>query len=89
MYFTGGEKRAFEMLLQQKHDLTVFNPAVPEVMKIAALAISTARSGNMSFAFSRNVPTAPASGRGKRLSAWTNRHEKSLILCGFTDARPA
>ena len=44
----------------RSRDLTAFNPAVPEVMKIAALAVSTARNGNMSFAFSKSVPIAPA-----------------------------
>ena len=60
-----------------------------EVMKIAALAVSTAHNGNMSFAFSKSVPTAPARGRGKRPPAWTNRRVKSLTPCGFADAKTA
>ena len=70
----------------RSRDLTAINPVAPEVMKIAGLAVFTARIGNMSFAFSKSVPTAPAKGRGKRLSAWTNRRVKSLAPCGFTDA---
>ncbi|HEK8908315.1 TPA: hypothetical protein STY87_001237 [Clostridioides difficile] len=73
----------------RNRDLTAINPAVPEVMKIAALAVSIARNGNMSFAFSKSVPIAPVNGRGKRLSAWTNRQGKSLVLCGFAEAKPA
>ena len=73
----------------RSRDLTAFNPAVLEMMKIAALAVSTARNGNMSFAFSKSVPIAPVNGRGKRLSAWTNRQGKSLVLCGFAEAKPA
>ena len=42
MYFTKGKQRAFELLMQQKPDLTAINPVVPEMMKIAALAVSTA-----------------------------------------------
>ena len=60
MYFTKGKQRAFELLMQQKPDLTAINPVVPEMMKIAALAVSTAPGGNMSFAFSKSVPIAPA-----------------------------
>lgn len=48
------------------------------MMKIAALAVSTAPGGNMSFAFSKSVPIAPAKGRGKRTPAWTNRRAKAL-----------
>ena len=73
----------------RSRDLTAINPAVPEVMKIAALAVSTAHNGNMSFAFSKSVPTAPARGRGKRPPAWTNRRVKSLTPCGFADAKTA
>ena len=73
----------------RSRDLTAFNPAVPEVMKIAALAVSTARNGNMSFAFSKSVPIAPAKGRGKRLPAWTNRRAGSLVSCGFADTKQA
>ncbi|MFR7971531.1 MAG: hypothetical protein ACLU8C_03900 [Lacrimispora saccharolytica] len=40
--------------------MTAINPVVPEMMKIAALAVSTAPGGNMSFAFSKSVPIAPA-----------------------------
>lgn len=58
-------------------------------MKIAALAVSTAPGGNMSFAFSKSVPTAPAKGRGKHPPAWTNRQAKTLVLCGFADAETA
>ena len=70
-------------------DLTAINPAVPEVVKIAALAVSTAHIGNMSFAFSKSVPTVPAKGHGKRLSAWTNRRVNSLAPCGFSDTKTA
>ena len=56
-------------------------------MKIAGLAVFTARIGNMSFAFSKSVLTAPAKGRGKRPPAWTNRRVKSLAPCGFSDAK--
>ena len=48
----------------RSRDLTAINPVVPEMMKIAALAVSTAPGGNMSFAFSKSVPIAPAKGRG-------------------------
>ena len=41
----------------RSRDLTAINPVVPEVMKIAALAVSTAHNGNMSFAFSKSVPS--------------------------------
>ena len=81
MYFTKGKQRAFELLMQQKRDLTAINPVVPEMMKIAALAVSTAPGGNMSFAFSKSVPIAPAKGRGKRTPAWTNRRAKALVPC--------
>lgn len=37
----------------RSRDLTAINPVVPEMMKIAALAVSTAPGGNMSFAFSK------------------------------------
>lgn len=40
----------------RSRDLTAINPVVPEMMKIAALAVSTAPGGNMSFAFSKSVP---------------------------------
>ena len=73
----------------RSRDLTAINPAVPEVMKIAALAVSTAPGGNMSFAFSKSVPIAPAKGRGKRTPAWTNRRAKALVPCGFADAKTA
>ena len=53
----------------RSRDLTAINPVVPEMMKIAALAVSTAPGGNMSFAFSKSVPIAPAKGRGKRTCA--------------------
>ena len=56
---------------------------------IAALAVSTAPGGNMSFAFSKSVPIAPAKGRGKRPPAWTNRRAKALVSCGFADAKTA
>ena len=59
------------------------------MMKIAALAVSTAPGGNMSFAFSKSVPIAPAKGRGKRTPAWTNRRAKALVPCGFADAKTA
>ena len=59
------------------------------MMKIAALAVSTAHNGNMSFAFSKSVPIAPAKGRGKRPPAWTNRRAKALVSCGFADAKTA
>lgn len=73
----------------RSRDLTAINPAVPEAMKIAALAVSTAHNGNMSFAFSKSVPIAPAKGRGKRLPAWTNRRIKSLMPCDFADTKGA
>ena len=73
----------------RSRDLTAINPVVPEVMKIAALAVSTAHNGNMSFAFSKSVPIATAKGRGKRLPAWTNRRAKALVPCGFADAKTA
>ena len=59
------------------------------MMKIAALAVSTAHNGNMSFAFSKSAPIAPAKGRGKRPPAWTNRRAKALVSCGFADAKTA
>ena len=71
----------------RSRDLTAINPVVPEMMKIAALAVSTAPGGNMSFAFSKSVPIAPAKGRGKRTPAWTNRRAKALVPCGFADAK--
>ena len=43
----------------RSRDLTAINPVVPEMMKIAALAVSTAHSGNMSFAFLKSVTTVP------------------------------
>ena len=64
----------------RSRDLTAINPVVPEMMKIAALAVSTAPGGNMSFAFSKSVPIAPAKGRGKRTPAWTNRRAKALAI---------
>ena len=73
----------------RSRDLTAINPVVPEMMKIAALAVSTAPGGNMSFAFSKSVPIAPAKGRGKRPPAWTNRRAKALVPCGFADAKTA
>ena len=73
----------------RSRDLTAINPVVPEMMKIAALAVSTAPGGNMSFAFSKSVPIAPAKGRGKRPPAWTNRRAKALVSCGFADAKTA
>ena len=73
----------------RSRDLTAINPVVPEMMKIAALAVSTAHNGNMSFAFSKSVPIAPAKGRGKRPPAWTNRRAKALVPCGFADAKTA
>ena len=73
----------------RSRDLTAINPVVPEMMKIAALAVSTAPGGNMSFAFSKSVPIAPAKGRGKRTPAWTNRRAKALVPCGFADAKTA
>ena len=73
----------------RSRDLTAINPVVPEMMKIAALAVSTAPGGNMSFAFSKSVPIAPARGRGKRPPAWTNRRAKALVPCGFADAKTA
>lgn len=73
----------------RSRDLTAINPVVPEMMKIAALAVSTAHNGNMSFAFSKSVPIAPAKGRGKRTPAWTNRRAKALVPCGFADAKTA
>ena len=73
----------------RSRDLTAINPVVPEMMKIAALAVSTAPGGNMSFAFSKSVPIAPAKGHGKRLPAWTNRREKNLVSCGFADTKQA
>ena len=69
----------------RSRDLTAINPVVPEMRKIAALAVSTAHNGNMSFAFSKSVPTAPAKGRGKRPPAWTNRRAENLVSCGFAD----
>ena len=59
------------------------------MMKIAALAVSTAPGGNMSFAFSKSVPIAPAKGRGKRTPAWTNRRAKALAIQGFSDTKTA
>ena len=73
----------------RSRDLTAINTVVPEMMKIAALAVSTAPGGNMSFAFSKSVPIAPAKGRGKRTPAWTNRRAKALVPCGFADAKTA
>ena len=73
----------------RSRDLTAINPVVPEMMKIAALAVSTTPGGNMSFAFSKSVPIAPAKGRGKRTPAWTNRRAKALVPCGFADAKTA
>mgnify|MGYP007127386828 CR=1 FL=1 len=73
----------------RSRDLTAINPVVPEMMKIAVLAVSTAHNGNMSFAFSKSVPIAPAKGRGKRTPAWTNRRAKALVPCGFADAKTA
>lgn len=37
----------------RSRDLTAINPVVPEMMKIAALAVSTAPGGNMSLRFQR------------------------------------
>ena len=73
----------------RSRDLTAINPVVPEMMKIAALAVFTALGGSMSFAFSKSVPTAPARGRGKRPPAWTNRRAKALVPCGFADTKTA
>ena len=84
MYFTKGKQRAFELIMSRSRDLTAINPVVPEMMKIAVLAVSTAHNGNMSFAFSKSVPIAPAKGRGKRTPAWTNRRAKApcaMRLC--------
>ena len=78
MYFTKGKQRALNCSCSRSRDLTAINPVVPEMMKIAALAVSTAPGGNMSFAFSKSVPIAPAKGRGKRTPAWTNRRAKAL-----------
>lgn len=55
MYFTSGSSRAFESLMQGKPGSTTTTAAAPECMRIAALAASTARIGNTSFAFTRNV----------------------------------
>ena len=63
MYFTKGKQRGvLNCSCSRSRDLTAINPVVPEMMKIAALAVSTAPGGNMSFAFSKSVPIAP----GKR-----------------------
>mgnify|MGYP001397393217 CR=1 FL=1 len=55
MYFTKGKQRAFELLMQQKPGFDRYQSGWPEMMKIAALAVSTAPGGNMSFAFSKSV----------------------------------
>ena len=89
MYFTKGKQRRLNCSCSRSRDLTAINPVVPEMMKIAALAVSTAPGGNMSFAFSKSVPIAPARGRGKRPPAWTNRRAKALVPCGFADAKTA
>ena len=61
MYFTEGKQRAFgsgrlNCSCSRSRDLTAINPVVPEMMKIAALAVFTALGGSMSFAFSKSVP---------------------------------
>ncbi len=73
----------------RSRDLTAINPVVPEMMKIAALAVSTAPGGNMSFAVFKECPYCPGKGRGKRTPAWTNRRAKALVPCGFADAKTA
>ena len=89
MYFTKGKQRAFELLMQQKPGFDRYQSGCAgddedcgtcrfyRPMKIAVLAVSTAHNGNMSFAFSKSVPIAPAKGRGKRTPAWTNRRAKA------------
>ena len=43
MYFTKGKQRALNCSCSRSRDLTAINPVVPEMMKIAALAVSTPR----------------------------------------------
>ena len=98
MYFTKGKQRAFELIMQQKPGFDRYQSGCAgddedcgtcRFYRIAALAVSTAPGGNMSFAFSKSVPIAPAKGRGKRPPAWTNRRAKALVPCGFADAKTA
>ena len=63
MYFTKASSGRLNCSCSRSRDLTAINPVVPEMMKIAALAVSTAPGGNMSFAFSKSVPIAPAKER--------------------------
>lgn len=75
MFFTENEMKngRLNCLCGRNRALSAFNPAVPEMMKIAMPAVSTARIGNTIFAFLRNVPTVPAKGREKRRLMWNVR----------------
>ena len=62
MYFTSGGDRAFESLMQGKPGFDHYDTAAtPERRRIAATAVSTVPTGNISFAFTQSAPTSRAS----------------------------
>ena len=65
MYFTRASSGRLNCSCSRSRDLTAINPVVPEMMKIAALAVSTAPGGNMSFAFFKECPYCPGKRTGK------------------------
>ena len=60
MYFTSSSDRAFESLMQGKPVSTTTTAATPERRRIAATAVSTVPTGNISFAFTQSAPTSRA-----------------------------
>ena len=89
MYFTKGKQRAFELLMQQKPGFDRYQSGCAGDDEDCGTCRFYRPGGNMSFAFSKSVPIAPAKGRGKRTPAWTNRRAKALVPCGFADAKTA
>ena len=61
MYFTSGDDRAFEQLMQERPGADHFTTARPERRRIAAPAAFIARTGSISFASTQSVPTSRAS----------------------------
>ena len=78
MYFTKGKQRAFELLMQQKPGFDRYQSGCAGDDEDCGTCRFYRPGGNMSFAFSKSVPIAPAKGRGKRTPAWTNRRAKAL-----------
>ena len=89
MYFTKGKQRAFELLMQQKPGFDRYQSGCAGDDEDCGTCRFYRPGWKYEFCVFKECPYCPGKRTRKTPPAWTNRRVKTLVLCGFADAKTA